>query len=236
MKNIILLGLLTLIIAIASCSRNETLIAPPSPANEVVRVDTFTYALDGIDTFTFVSNGVNIEGLIYLPEGYETNNDLPAIYLIDYQEQHFTVVTDEFAQLINAVREIPNFEALVVTLKILHNIDATPSAFQTYCDVFKDMASYVDSNYTENTSRTLIARGSEAGIVLMTFLNEDPEANVFNNYIATDSPSSFNSEIIELNQSGNVPENMPDKKLHVSYSSSNNSESCTALINSLQFR
>lgn len=229
-------GILLLTICIASCSKkdeNSVPITPTLPV-ELVRVDNNIYVNDGVETFTFTSDGVETEGLIYLPEAYETNSDLSTIYLIDFQEQDFTVATDEFAQLINAVREMPDFDALVVSLKALPNIAVMPASYQVYSDVFKDMATYVDSIYTNNTSRTLVARGSEGGDVLLTLLNEDPEANVFENYIATDSPPIFNDAVIDMIQSGNVPENMLNKKLHFSFSSSNNYNNCIELIDSFE--
>ena len=238
MKKIIrcLLGILGITIIVTSCSKKEENSEPICciPAPEVLRVDTFTYLNAMVDTFTFVYNDIESEGLIYLPEGYESNGGLPAIYLIDFQEQHFDVVTDEYAQLIHAVREKPNFDALVVSLKALPSIDAYPSAYQDYSDVIKDMSYHVDSIYTDNTSKTLVARGSEGGVVLLTLLHEDPEENVFENYIATDSPTSFNSTITDMIESGTIPSTMLDKKLHFSYSESNNFDSCNELINSFE--
>ena len=236
MKNEIklLVGIIVLTIAIASCSKPDPNSGPidPKPIAEIERVDTNTYVSDGVEAFTFIYNGVETEGLIYLPESYETNNNLPTIYLIDFQETHFTVATDEFAQLINAVREKPNFDALVVSLAALPQINAVPNL--DYADVFKDMSYHVDSIYTDNTSRTLVARGSEGGVVMLILLNEDPDANVFENYIATDSPGSFNDAVINLNQGVTIPSTMLNKKLHFSYSLSNNAENCEALINSFE--
>jgi len=227
------LATLVITIGIVSCSKDDD---PPEPLpgpNEVERVDTLTYTTDQLESFTFVSDGVETEGLIYLPEAYATNDDLPTIYLIDYQESHFTVITDEFAQVINAVREMPNFDALVVTTEAIPNINAVPGSFQEYIDVYIDMASHVVNNYTENTSRTLIARGSEGGVVLLTLLNEDPKANVFENYIATDSPGSFNDAVMNMIQTGEVSENMLNKKLHYSYTSSANQPKQEQLVNSI---
>lgn len=231
----VLAATLIITINISSCSKdNEAVPLIPTLPIEVVRVDTFTYVNDEVETFTFITGGVETEGLIYLPEAYETNSELPAIYLLDFQEQHFTVVTDEFAQLINAAREMPNFDAVIVSLKALPAIDAHPATYQTACDVIKDMSFYVDSVYINNSSKTFVARGSEGGVVLLTLLNEDPEANVFDNYIATDSPASFNSAVTEIIESGTISKTMLDKKLHFSYSLSNNQEDCQALISSFE--
>lgn len=212
----------SIMVSCSGDSETATPSKPTTPPPEDIRVDTFTFSSHGMDT----------TAIIYVPDSFDTNSELPAIYLLDFQEQHYTPATDEFEQVVNAVREIQNFDALVVTLEGLYDIDAVPSDYQEYAGVFKDMIAYVESNYTGNTSSTFIARGSEAGVVLLTLMNEDPDANLFDNYIATDSPPSFNSVVVSIHQNGNIPENLPNKKLHFSYSSSNNSSSCGELINS----
>jgi predicted alpha/beta superfamily hydrolase len=183
------------------------------------------------ETFTFLSNGVDTKGKIFLPASYETNRNLPAIYLIDFTEQQFKLATDEFEKVVAGVRQIQGFDALVVTLEEHLDIDSKPEAFQEYYDIFKNMTSYVDSNYTNNTSRTFIGRGSEAGIVLMTLFLEDSESSVFENFIVTDPAASFNSAVIRMIENGDFPENKLNKRLHFSFSTSNNYDECTTLIN-----
>lgn len=186
-----------------------------------------------IETFTFPSHGSAIKGKIYLPASYETNKNLPAIYLIDFTEQHFKLATDEFEKVIDGVRQLQGFDALVVTLEEHPDIDAKPQGFQEYYDVFKSMTSYVDGTYTNNTSRTFIGKGSEAGIVLMALFLENSETSVFSSFIATDSPGSFNSAVINMIENDDFPKNKPDKKLHFSFSTSNDHNSCTKLINTI---
>jgi hypothetical protein len=185
-------------------------------------------------TFTFTSNGVEVEGKIYLPEAYMTNDSLPVVFLIDYTSQHFITVKDEFDYVIKGVEEIENTDALVVTLKEQMDIDANPDGFQEYYDVFLDMTFYVDSVYTSNTNRTFVGRGSEAGIVLMAMHQESADSSVFDNFIATDSPETFNDVLKMMFQNDNFPNNMPPKKLHFSFSVSNDSEDCTELINVIE--
>jgi len=222
-----------LLMVFVSCSKDNEESKPNTlkldPDEQTSLLDSLT-----IETFTFSSNGEDIKGKIYLPDTYETNNNLPAIFLIDFQEQHFTIATDEFEQVIRGVLQIENFEALVVTLNDIPNIDAQPETFEDHRDVFEKMTIYVNSNYTNNTSRTFIGKGSEGGVVLLTLLNEDPEANIFENYIVTDSPTSFNNVAIDLNQNNSVQKNMLNKKLHFSFSTSNDQAICQALINSFE--
>lgn len=186
------------------------------------------------EKFTFSSNGIDTKGKIFLPATYATNENLPAIFLIDYQEQHFQVATDEFEQVIRGVNQIDNFDALVVTLDAHLDIDTDPSSFQDQYNIFKSMAAYVDENYTDNTSRTFIGRGSEAGIVLMTLLYESPDSSVFDNFIATDSPDPFNNTVIFMIENNDVPNYMQSKKLHFSFSSDNNYANCTYLIDLIE--
>ena len=184
-----------------------------------------------IDTFTFSSNGITTKGKIFLPASYEINKNLPAIFLVDYTEQHFKLATDEFEKVIDAVRQIEGFDALVVTLENIPDIDAEPETFLDHYEVYKNMTSYVDGKYTNNSSRTFIGKGSEAGLVLMALFLENPGTSVFDNFIVTDPSPQYASSIINLIVKDNIPKNKLNKKLHFSFSTSNDREKCTKLIN-----
>ena len=204
------------------------------------KIETSTSSLDAtafntaasskIETFTFSSDGVAYSGKIYLPTSYETKNDLPAIFLIDYSDQHFESVTDEFEKVIDGVQEIEGLEALVVSLENIPDVDAKSYAFQEYYQVFKDMTTYVDGHYTNNPSRTFIGRGSEAGIVLLALFLENSENSEFTNFIATDPPSSFLLDVIDIIKNNDFSKNNSKKKLHFSFSTSNDSSTCNKLI------
>jgi len=113
------------------------------------------------ETFAFSVNGTATKGKIFLPAAYETNKNLPAIYLIDFTEQRFKLATDEFEKVIDGVEMLLGFDALVVTLEDHLDIDSKPEEYQEYYDTFNNMTSYVDGKYTNNTSRTFIGKGSE---------------------------------------------------------------------------
>jgi len=184
-------------------------------SDEDVIIDPFEVTASlKTETFEFSSNGTTTKGKIFLPASYETNNNLPAIYLVDFTEQHFKLATDEFEKVVGGVQQIQGFDALVVTLEEHLDIDSKPEAFQEYYDVFKNMTSYVDGKYTNNTSRTFIGRGSEAGIVLMTLFLEDLESSVFDNFIATDPASSFNSAVIGMIEKDDFPKNCCRNKIY----------------------
>ncbi len=183
-----------------------------------------------IETFTFSSNGSTYKGKVFLPTIYETNKNLPAIYLIDFTEQHFKLATDEFEKAIDGVQKLHGFDALVVSLENIPDIDAEPETFQEQYELFKNMASYVDNNYTDNATRTLIGKGSESGIVLMALFVENPENSVFDNFIVTDPSPKYASAVIDLIEKNNIPKNKMEKKLHFSFSTSNDRVKCTKLI------
>ena len=187
-----------------------------------------------IEIFTFTSNGKAIKGKIYLPPNFNANNHLPAIYLIDFTEQHFKLATDEFEKVIDGVNQLNGFNALVVSLDDIPDIDAEPDKFEEHYSIFKDMTIFIDSIYTKNSSRTFIGKGSESGVVLMALFLEDRENSVFDNYIVTDPSPKYTSAIIELIEKNNFPKNKSNKKLHFSFSTSNNRKLCTKLINKIR--
>lgn len=220
MKNMFIVFIVLFAVACSKGSDDSNVNPPPPPPADTIKTETFT----------FLSNGTPTEGKIYLPDSYETNKNLPAIYLIDFKEQHYVIAKDELEKVVAGVQQIEGFEALVVTLKEHLNIDPKPEAFQEYYEIFKNMASYVDSSYTNNISRTFIGRGSEAGIVLMTLFLEDSETSVFDNFIVTDPSASFTGTVINIIENDDFPQDKLNNKLHFSFSSSNDQEKCNKLI------
>jgi len=215
------IGFIILVLGVITFSFSSDIIIDP--------IETATSSR--IETFTFSSNGTTTKGKIFLPASYETNKNLPAIYLIDFTEQHFKLATDEFEKVIDGVQKIQGFDALVVSLENIPDIDAEPETFQDQYEVFKNMALYVDNNYTANSSRTFIGKGSESGIVLMALFLENPENSVFDNFIVTDPSPKYASAIINLIEEDNIPKNQSNKKLHYSFSTSNDRAKCIKLIN-----
>ena len=207
------------------------MIAVAVSGEEVVGRSSGTTSVSKIETFSFSSKGKATRAKIYLPAAYETEDNLPAIYLIDFTEQHFKVATDEFEKVIDGVVQVQGFDALVVSLERIPDIDAEPEVFQEHYQIYKDMASYVDENYTKSVSRTLIGKGSESGIVLMALLQDNVEGAVFENFIATDPSGLYATAIIDILESGDIPRHALCKKLHFSFSTSNDREKCKKLIN-----
>ena len=196
-----------------------------------VNIDSSKIAtLSKIETFDFLSNGKPFKGKIYIPDSFKTNKNLPTIYLIDFTEQHFKLATDEFEKVIEGVKQKKGLDALVISLDGIPDIDAEPETYQEHYSIFKDMAVYVSENYTSNTTRTFIGKGSESGVVLMTLFMEKPEIALFDNFIVTDPSPKYADAIINLIQNGNFPKNKHQKKLHYSFSTSNDREKCIKLI------
>ncbi|WP_297691980.1 hypothetical protein [uncultured Eudoraea sp.] len=211
------LGILCSLVLFPSCSKDSASTPEPIATPEPTQTPT---AVDKRETFTFSSNGISIEGEIFLPSEYETNKNLPAIYLFDFPEQisglnpNFHVATDEFDKVIGAVKNI-KLNALVITMsEYKTNEMILPRDFQEYSDIFKSMTSYVDGRYSSNTSRTFIARGNEANMVLMTLFFEEPEASVFQNFIATDALHV--GDMQAMLETEDVPLENENKKLHYS--------------------
>jgi hypothetical protein len=186
-----------------------------------------------IETFTFSSNGREVRGKIYLPGAYEGNLNLPAIFLIDFTEQHFKMATDEFEKVIEGVGQVQGLDALVVTLDGIPDVDAEPGMFQEHYELFRSMTAFVDGKYTNNPSRTFVGKGSESGVVLMALLLEEAETPAFDNFIATDPSSMYSSAIIEMLENETFPTNKVSKKLHFSFSTSNDRALCTRIIDLL---
>ncbi len=215
------IGITILILGIVSFSRAGN-----------VKIDSFKNTTSSrIEIFTFSTNGTNSNGKIFIPASYETNKNLPAIFLIDYTEQHFKLATDEFEKVIDGVQQIDGFDALVVTLENIPDIDAEPETFKNHYEVYKNLTFYVDANYTNNSSRTFIGKGSESGVVLMALFLESSEKSVFDNFIVTDPSPKYASAIINLIEKDNISKNRLNKKLHFSFSTSNDRTKCTKLIN-----
>jgi hypothetical protein len=183
-----------------------------------------------IETFKFSSNGNNLTGKIYLPASYDTNKNLPAIYLIDFTEQHFKLATDEFEKVIEGVQQLLDFDALVVSLDGIPDIDAEPESFQKHYEIYKDMATHIVNKYSDNPSRTFIGKGSEGGVVLMALFIEGTESSTFDNFIVTDPSPKYATEIIRMIKNENFPQKKRNKKLHFSFSTSNDRTKCTQLI------
>lgn len=212
-----------LLIGLFSCEQT-----PVDPVEEPP-VNTIT-----IETFTFSSNGEEIEGKIFLPESYPNSQNLPAVFLMDYHEQHFQLATDEFEKVINGTKKIDGFSALVVTLNNHLDIETDPSMLEDQYALFRDMATYVNSTYTTNKSNTFVGRGSEAGLILLTMLHEHPDSSVFDNFIVTDPSDPFNNAAIFSIENDEVPNYSSGKKLHYSFSSDNNYANCTYFINLIE--
>lgn len=87
-----------------------------------------------------------------------------------------------------------------------------------HADLFRDMAGHIDGTYTNNPSRTLIGRGSEAGIVLLELFGEGPEEAKFDNYVATDAANQSAKAALNTLEGQDFSEAATSKKLHLCFS------------------
>lgn len=217
--SIILIGMMVGVLSF-SCEDEGDFIIDPVGDTPLPTVDTFTFSVNGMDT----------KGKIFVPAAYKTNKNLPAIFLIDFTEQHWAIARDEFEKVIEGVEQIQGFDALVVSLADIPDVDARPSAFQEHYEIYTSMASYIDGRYTNNSSRTFIGKGSESSIVLMALFIEDAENSVFDNFIATDPSPEYYFSITSMIENDDFPKNKSNKKLHFSFSTSNDPVKCNNLI------
>ena len=215
------LTILTLIALSCSEDSSTTLPTPSKPPP----------AVDNVKTFRFLSSGKSWDAKIWIPAEYQTNSDLPSIYLVDDEEIHYPVATDEFEKVIEGVNKVSGLDALVITVEGLDPNLNVITDFQEFYAIYIDLVSYVETNYTDNASRTLIGRGSAANFVLGTLYMEEQETAVFQNFIATTSPALgyFN----EIMKKGDFPLEKDNKKLHFSLDGESNYELNMRFINML---
>jgi hypothetical protein len=205
----LLAGVLASVVALTACSDDGT------PART--------------EAFEFSSNGVATQGKVHLPESFEPGMELATIYLIDFTEDHGEVALDEFETVIDSVNQIDGLNALVATLEEIPEIQAHPDAYEEYADIFRDMADHIDANYANSTSRTLIGRASEAGVVLLELFGEGPDESAFDNYVATDPPERFTSVVVSIVKTEDFSQAESSRKLHLSFSKDNNVYALTRL-------
>jgi len=197
---------------------------PPAPINQAKT-----------ETFEFKATGIN-EGKIYLPGSYDSRTDLPVIYLIDFQEQHHEVARDEFQQVINGVSKLLQVDAAIVSLAVHHDISVQITHSSEYFELFKELAAYVDANYRVGPSKTLIGRGSEGGMVLLSLFQEIGASHGFGNFIAHDPPADFINYVTSLVESDTFPQDKSDMRLHYSFSNDYELAANNLMIDKIQIR
>lgn len=187
-----------------------------------------------VERFEFKHLDKKEHGLVYMPSHFPLNQQATVILLIDFAEQHFTLATDEFEKIIEATAAIQDGPTLVVTLDHIPDIDATPQNYMDRIERYKSLAKHIDTNYYCKPEMTLIGKGSEAGIVLTALFLENPESTPFSKFIATDPSPLYTNSLIQIIDSTNFSVRRPTRKLHFSFSTSNDRESCLKLIRQLK--
>lgn len=153
--------------------------------------------------------------------------ELATIYLIDFAEPQ--PVLDEFETVIDSVNQIDGLNALVATLAETPETVTDPSKYQESADVFRDMANHIDANYSSSSSRTFIGRGFAAGVVLLELFGEGPDEAAFDNFVATDPDTRFTIPVVSILETEDFSQAASSKKLHFSFSRSNNVVAMTQL-------
>lgn len=160
---------------------------------------------------------------VYLPEGYETNNDYPVVYVLD-AEWTFGVIQKYIVQY--------GYKALVVGVSNngTRNYDYMPEnqclddggGYENYHKfLISELVPYIDSKYkTDKDNRALAGHSFSGAMSLIALFHEDEENPVFSKFIASDPsvlchPEFFNNLISLKSDSRRVI------KLHVSKSNQN---------------
>src|SRR5690606_19955148 len=160
---------------------------------------------------------------VYLPEGYETHNDYPVVYVLD-AEWAFSVIQKYIVKY--------EYKALVVGVSNngTRNYDYMPEnqcfddggGYENYHKfLISELVPYIDSKYkTDKSNRALAGHSFSGAMSLITLFHEDEGNPVFNRFIASDPsilchPEFFNNLISLKSDSRRVI------KLHVSKSNQN---------------
>ena len=193
MKNLILI--LTSLISLAllcGCSGDTTDLEPVSeyPKTERTTIEsTFVY-----DNYTYPVR-------IYLPKSYETNNNLPVIYVLD-GKMNFDLVISAIPNSTDAIvvafgdlayRQLwpRRWEDLMPEDINCHSVNGKHHDFYDF--ITKELIPYIDNKYiNDNTSRTLLGHSSAGIFTLVSMFIEDTQNVTFNNFIAGDPELACN--------------------------------------------
>jgi predicted alpha/beta superfamily hydrolase len=138
---------------------------------------------------------------IYLPKSYETNINLPVIYVLD-GKLSFDLVINEIQNSTDAIvvafgdfayeeQWLRRWEDLMPEGINCHNVNGKYQDFYDF--ITKELIPYIDNKYNNNnTSRTLFGHSSAGLFTLVSMFMEDTQNVTFNNFIAGDPELACN--------------------------------------------
>ena len=149
----------------------------------------------------FVFDNYTYPVQIYLPKSYETNNNLPVIYVLDGKLNLNLVIgaipnsTDAivvaFGDLAFKELWLRRWEDLMPEDINCHGVNGKHQDFYDF--ITKELIPYIDNKYNnDNTSRTLLGHSSAGLFTLVSMFAEDTQNVTFNNFIAGDPELACN--------------------------------------------
>ena len=205
--------LLFIIVGLFSCSKEE----PPSPLqNQIIDDSLFSQ---------YVNYDFPME--IYLPAEYETNKNLPIVYLLEGVKVAQST-GEKFIDVVVGTMNNVGLKAILVAVGDRSGVEreldflapgclGSEQGFSNYYNfVTKELIPYIDNNYSNDHSRrTLIGHSHGGNFVNNLLFREDPNNILFYGYISVDPSECDFSTWEEGVNKMNLP-NDAIVKLHIS--------------------
>ena len=196
MKNLILI--LTSLIALTllgGCEDDTTEPDPVIPVPEYPKTESTTIKSN------FVYDNYTYPVQIYLPKSYETNSNLPVIYVLDGKmnlDLVISAIPNSTDAIVVAFGDLAykglwprRWEDLMPEDINCHNVNGKHQDFYDF--ITKELIPYIDNEYmNDNTSRTLLGHSSAGLFALVSMFAEDTQNVTFNNFIAGDPELACN--------------------------------------------
>lgn len=187
MKHLIF-GCMAIILVITACSSDNSDVDAPIPQKEFPRTEIMSITSNNVfDNYSYPIK-------IYLPASYETNKNLPIIYILD-GELNLEKVKNNLNSSIEAILVgIGDFAAKEEWTRRFADFmpgticqGAQGKHLDFYNFITRELVPNIDINYdNDHNSRSLIGHSAAGIFTLVSMFLEDPENVLFHNFIASD--------------------------------------------------
>lgn len=186
-KNLIF-GCMAIILVITACSSDNSDVDAPIPQKEFPRTEIMSITSNNVfDNYSYPIK-------IYLPASYETNKNLPIIYILDGESLLEKVKNNLNSSIEAIVVGIGDFAAKEEWTRRF--ADYMPGTICTgaqgkhldfYNFITRELVPNIDINYdNDHNSRSLIGHSAAGIFTFVSVFLEDPENVLFHNFIASD--------------------------------------------------
>ena len=181
---------MAIILVITACSSDNSDVDAPIPQKELPRTEIMSITSNNVfDNYSYPIK-------IYLPASYETNKNLPIIYILD-GELLLEKVKNNLGSNIEAVAivvGIGDFAAKEEWTRRFADFmpgtkcqGAQGKLLDFYNFISKELVPSIDKNYdNDHNSRSLIGHSAAGIFTLVSMFLEDSENVLFHNFIASD--------------------------------------------------